>query len=168
MDRLIVKGLGVADGEYDFDLVELANIGTPGSLTTRELHKVKLDAGVLPAAIVQAVSGLDAGLMVCLASILITRNGKRVNEERLWDARFVYGFAETPDIDAEKTVVAFVIANRAEEEEEQDPPAMARPSSPSGGESSRPTSDEPASDPSPTGPPASLRSVTSGQETLAS
>lgn len=169
MDRLIVKGLGLPDGEYEFDLVELANIGSPASLTTREQHKVKVDSGVLPADIAASIRGLDAAVMVSLASIVLTRNGKRANEEMLWDARFVYAFAETPDLEGQKTVVAFVIADREAQQEEEaaDPPASENQRSPNGGGSTDPMSASPEADPSPTGLHVLPKSATSDPETLA-
>lgn len=169
MDTLIVKGLGRADGEYDFDLIELANIGSSASLTTREQHKVKVDSGVLPADLVAAVRGLDAAVMVSLASIVLARAGKTVNDERLWDARFVYAFGETPDLDAESTAVAFVLADReAQEDDAEDPQESENQRSPNGGGSSGPMSEIPGSDPSATGLRVLPKSATSAPETLAS
>lgn len=174
MDKLIVSGLRQLDGEYDLDLRGLLSIGSAGALNTREQHKIKLATGVLPANLPDAVGGLDASVMVQLASVVLTRQGKTVNEDRLWEARFVYTSEEMPDLSEREAVVVFLIADRsAVEADDSDPPAVAGTTSQSGtgGGSLSQSSDQPVSDQSPTGPRL-LATPTSGpgsdQETLAS
>lgn len=173
IDKLIVSGLRTVDGEYDFDIRDLINIGGPGALDTREQHKIKLETGVLPANLPDAVAGLDASVMVQLASIVLVRHGKTVNEDRLWESRFIYG-NERPELATGEPAVVFLIADRSEEEADEDPPQelpmtpQTEQLSPTGGPLSSSTSDPQETDQSPTGHPASLRSVISDPETLAS
>lgn len=173
MDKLIVSGLRQLDGEYDFDILALLNIGGAGALNTREQHKIKLTTGVLPAGLPEAVQGLDASVMVQLASVILTRQGKTVNEDRLWEARFVYTEDVRPDLAEREAAIVFLIADRtSEESEDADPPAVAGTTSQSdnGGGSSSQSSDLPENDLSRTGPrllatPSS--DLASDRETLA-
>jgi hypothetical protein len=157
-DRLIVTGLGKPlDGEYEFDIAGMLTVGHPQSLTSREGHRIKVMSGVRAGELEDALAAGDNDVLVAIGAIVLTRNGKRVVDDRLWDAPM--------------GSLAFDIAARDEQEDEESPPEEAPTTGPSesGGASSSPTSDSPqASDQSPTGPPVSLKPVTSDPETLAS
>ena len=155
MDRLIVKGLGRLDGTYEFDFGDLLGIGTPGSLTNREGHRIKTMSGVRAGELQDALIAGDNDVLLALAAIILARKGKVVDEQALWDAPMGSGI----DFDLSGL------------EAEEDPPAepAATPEteqqSTSGGGSSEQTSDSQANGQSPTGRPVSLMSVTSGQGT---
>lgn len=170
MDKLIVKGFGNADGTYEFDLIDLVNIGTPSALTTREQHRVTVETNVLPADLLDAVKGLNAAVMVSLTGIVLNRAGKKANEDRLWDARYIYSFGTPADLDGEKVAVAYVIADRDASEDDADPPAIAAtaPQSTSGGGSTKQTSENQEDVPSRTGLHALATSAGSDREILAS
>lgn len=107
IDRLVVRGLGVLDGEYPFDLVELLSVGTPDSLTYRELHQIKVWSGVRSGEIPEAFDAGDSDLNLSIAAIVMLRANKRVDWDVLLDApgtteiRFVVGKREPEDGDAD-------------------------------------------------------------------
>lgn len=108
-DRLTVKGLGKAvDGTYEFDLAAFLTINGPEALTTRERHKVKTQTGLRGAEIAEAALALDASVWVSLTAILLERNGKIPNEQRLWDCRFFFtGEDEEHDLSDYRMAVLF-------------------------------------------------------------
>lgn len=144
-DKLIITGISPYDGEYDFDILELI-----GSLTNRELHRVKLMSGIRAGELFDSLKAGDTDLIIALAVVELTRRGRRVDEDAFWDAPALGGV--TLDI--------------AEREDDEDPPAEAAigdtdSPKPNGGESSKEPSDkDQASSPSPTGRRASPRSAT--------
>lgn len=154
MDQLIVKGFGRADGEYDIDVRALASphSGLPGALDTRELHRLKLATGVMPADLREAVVGADAATLVALTAIILARYERTVNDERLWDARY---FLATEDLDLEPytAAVVFRIVAMSDEGEDAGPPEVTPVTEPqrSGGESFSPPSVQPENAQSPTG-----------------
>lgn len=139
-DQLIVTGLPPLDGEYEFDLAELIN-----DLTNREAHRIKTMSGVRLGELVESLQAGDNDVLIALAAIILTRRGKRVDENKLWDAPLGAG-------------VSFVLAD---EEDDEVPPTAAAENGTStpplnGGESSSQSSDSPqVSDQSPTGIPPS-------------
>lgn len=161
MDKLIVKGLGaLLDGEYEFDFIGLLTPGDPGCLTNREAHRVKTMAGVRMGELAEALGAGDNDVLVALAAVVLTRRGKRFEEDVLWDAPVGSG-------------VELVLADRDEAGEPEIPPADAPPQSgptgapeTSGGDSSNLGSAHPANGQSPTGLPDSARSAISDQPTL--
>lgn len=149
MDKLVVTGLGRRlDGEYEFDLSGLLGVGTPDSLTNRELHRIKVMSGVRAGELEDALVAFDNDVLVALAAVVLTRHGKVVDEEKLWDAPAGSG-----------------LRLEIGERDEDDPPVVPAetPDSASGGGSPSLTLANPVSDQSSTGHPASLMSVTSGQ-----
>jgi hypothetical protein len=158
MDKLIIEGLGRIDGEYDVDLGEVLAVGGPDSLTNRELHRIKVMTGLRAGELEDAFFAYDNDVVVALASVLLTRRGKSVDEDVLWDApagsalRLVIGDREQAKGDADPP------AEPAETPETEQP-------SPSGGESSSLTLAHPVTDRSRTGLHDSVMSVTSSQAT---
>jgi hypothetical protein len=144
-DKLIVKGLGGIDGEYEFDLAELVSLGEPGALTNREGHRIKTMAGVRVGELLEALQAGDNDVLIALAAIILARKGRRLDENLLWDAPIGAGVSfeldDTPDEQPGPTTPA-------------PQPETVSPSR-NGGESSSPSSAPPASDPSPTGTPDS-------------
>lgn len=120
-DKLIVSGLGVLDGQYDFDLIDLLALGTPESLTYRELHLIKEytetanSPGVRAGELHEAFEAGDSDLNLAIMAIIMTRAGKRVDRDVLMDAPGT-------------TEMRFVIGERKPEEADADvPPASGRP-----------------------------------------
>lgn len=169
-DKLIVKGHGRADGEYDVDLKALLNIGTPGSLNILEQHQVFTVSGVRPRGLPEAFLELDAMVMVALAQVILGRNEKTVRVETLVQGRLVYSDGSEADPAAGvKQGLIYVVDNAdVEDDDEGDalPPQVRATDEPStnGGESTRPSLVPQENDQSPTGHPDSPRSATSGQE----
>lgn len=135
-DRLTLKGLGPADGTYDFDLSELVSINGAEALNLREQQKVKIMSGYRGLEIREAVAVLDPAIMVALVSVIVARGGKQVNDQRVWDARMLYTSGdEQADMASARIVVNFhmddldevdstVTADDGEGEGEEDgPPA---------------------------------------------
>lgn len=156
-DKLIVKGLGRLDGEYEFDFAGMLGIGTPDSLTNREGHRIKTMSGVRAGELEDALIAGDNDVLVAFAAIILARAGKTVNEEQLWDAPMGSG-------------VQFDLETReAEEEDDADspPPETGEDETDTsdGGTSSESTSAQKGNGQSPIGLPGSLMSVTSGQTT---
>lgn len=153
-DKLIVTGLGKRlDGEYEFSLVEILGMGQPDSLTMRELHRIKTMTELRAGEIEEAFFAEDSDLFAALAVVLMTRAGKVVDEEAMWDAQpasLTWDFA----------------ALREDEEsppaEPAETPAQEKPST-SGGKSSVLTLASPENGQSRTGLPGSVMSVTSSQ-----
>lgn len=144
-DKLTVKDLGKPlDGEYEFELIDLITVGRPGSLTNREAHVIKVMSGIRAGEIVDGIVYSDNDLLVALATVILNRAGKTVNEEKLWDAKI--GCLDW-DIEMLK------VKDDKPGEAEADPPVTpAEPGdSPSGGPSFAVTSGQNQSDPSPTG-----------------
>lgn len=169
-DKLIVKGHGRADGEYQVDLKALLNIGTPGSLNILEQHQVFTVSGVRPARLTEAFLELDAMVMVALAQVILGRNEKTARVDSLVQGRLVYSDGTEADpTEGVKQGLIYVIDQAADEDEEADavppPVTVTDERSTNGGESGRPSLVPPETDPSPTGHLDSPRSATSDPET---
>ncbi len=76
-DRIIIRGTNAYDGEYEFDASTLSN---------RELHLIKRLSGVRAGELVEALLAGDSDMLVALAAVAITRTGKPLMEDLLWDA----------------------------------------------------------------------------------
>lgn len=142
-DKLRVKGLGPKlDGEYPCNLTGMLLESTPHTLTNREGHRVKVMSGVRAGELWESMTAGDNDVLLALAAIVLTRAGKNFDDEQLWDAPMGSG-------------LEFEVADRVEEEaDDEDPPATeeSMPPEPSGGEtSSNEMSDLPANDQSGTG-----------------
>lgn len=135
-DKLIVKGLGAIDGEYEFDLYELLGIGTSTSLTNRELHRIKEMTGVRAGELIESLAAGDNDVVVGLAAVILTRNRRAFTDDLLWDA-------------PAESSLAFQLADR--EADPQTPTEEAETSSASGGVSSTPPSAKQENGQSPTG-----------------
>lgn len=151
-DKLIVKGLRGLDGEYEFDRNDLL-----GSMTNRELHRIKLMAGVRAGEIQDALAAGDNDVLVALAAILLTQRGKLVDEDVLWDAPagagLIWEFEES-EADAGPPAIP------AETPETEQPNT-------NGGESGNPPSGQSENGLSLTGLPVSVTSATSAPATSA-
>lgn len=88
-DRLTLKGLGSADGDYEFDLSELVNVGGPGAFDLREQQRIKIISGYRGLEIRDAVAVLDPAMMIAFVDVIVTREGKTVSAPRLWDAKLL-------------------------------------------------------------------------------
>jgi hypothetical protein len=144
-DRLIVHGLGVLDGEYDFDLIEMITGSSTEGLTFRELRQIKQISEVRAGEIWEELGRGNSDLTIALATVVMTRAGKRVEVDVLLDAPAT-------------TELRFVLADRAPKEDEADPPVSTPPGndstetgSNSGGDDSRKTSEQPGNGLSRTG-----------------
>lgn len=132
-DSLTVKGLGACDGRYEFDLANLVSINGSEAFTMREQHRIKQQTGYRGLEIREAVGLFDSSMMVQLVAIVLERQGKTVNQERLWDAKFTYssGSYEVDTAELAKRAVHMHVDDRSdqttvvgdEEGEEDDPPA---------------------------------------------
>lgn len=160
MDRFVVTGLGRhLDGSYDCDLAAMLTVGHPDCLTNREGHRVKLLSGVRMGELEEALRAGDNDVLLALGAVVLSRHGKRVDDEALWDAPMGSGIALEVGYD--------------EQEDDADPPSEAPPTSgeqltqneqlPANGgpSSSTPSEALPENDPSPTGPQSSAM-ATSG------
>lgn len=164
-DKLIVKGLERYDGEYEFDLMALTTTGHPESLTNKELHRLKLMSGVRLGELDEALfDAYDNDVIVAIAAIILTRYGKQVDEEALWDAPVLSGIR----LELGKREDVALPPAEAEEPPSSDDSASNSESLTSSGVDSAAGSVSLASVPNPTGMPASDTSATSGPETLAS
>ncbi len=162
MDKLIVTGLGKRlDGEYECDIRDLIIPGTPDYLTYREARGIKQMTGMRGRELAQAFIAQDPEIELALASVILARNGKTLDEETVLDS-------------PPGSKIQFVYGDEEEEGEEDGPPVEPattpeteneKQQSSSGGKSTTLTLAPSASVPSPTGPLASEMSVTSGQAT---
>lgn len=120
MDRLTVKGLGKADGTYEFDLGNLVSLNGSEALTTRERHQIKLATGIRGAEIQESVAMLDAAVLVQIVAILLTRNGKDASIQRLWDCRFLIADDdEKVNLDDHRLAVLFQMGELAEASDDE-------------------------------------------------
>lgn len=136
-DRLVITGIPPFDGEHDFDLVDML-----GSLTNRELHRIKVISGVRAGELFESLKAGDSDLVVAFACILLGRKGKRVDEDALWDAPAGSG-------------ITLEIGDR--DQEDEGPPVVAATTPPTSGGGSGPKPSEPhqGNDQSSTGHPDS-------------
>jgi len=146
-DKLIVKGLGNLNGEYEFDLYELLGIGTATSLTNRELHRIKTMTGIRAGELLESLAAGDNDAIVALSAVILARRGKTFSDDRLWDA-------------PAESALAFEIADR--DVDPTKPAEDEQTSQLSGGGSSSPPSDKQGNGQSRTGTLA-LATVTSSQ-----
>lgn len=124
MDKIVLKGCGPYDGEYEFD---------DGSLTLGELRKIKQVCGLRAGELEDAFNAGDSDVMVAMAVVALERHGKGpVDADFIWNA--------------DAAAIDFVGAEVADEV----PPAQTPPTG-SSGNGSRTSSDLPASIPTPTG-----------------
>src|SRR5262245_15027266 len=86
MDKLIISGIPQLDGAFEFDLVRLLSLGDSQSLTNRELHRVKTLTGIRGGEIGEAFAAGDTDVTIALAVVVLTRHGRRFDEDVLWDA----------------------------------------------------------------------------------
>lgn len=144
-DFLDVHGLGPIDGEYAFDMEEIM-----GSFTYRELHKIKQIAGVRAGEIEDALVAGDSDVNLAFAIIILTRHGRRFNEDVLWDAPVDAGFT-----------FRFAEREAAAEEDPTRPDTGGGPSSSSNGSGDDTTtvSESLGNSPRGTGSPGSARSA---------
>lgn len=85
-DTLILEGLSrYLDGEYPFDLRGLLTIGHEECMTNREIHRIKTMAGVRFGELPDALAAEDMDVRTAIAAIVLTRAGKRFEEDVLWD-----------------------------------------------------------------------------------
>lgn len=122
IDKLVISGLGVLDGEYSFNLVELLTKGSPEYFTLRELHQIKVWSSVREGELGEAFDAEDSDLTMTIAAIIMQRAGKRVYHDVLLDA-------------PGSTEMRFVVADRAPKDEvDADiPPVSERPESDTNG-----------------------------------
>jgi hypothetical protein len=107
-DRLTLKGLGAADGTYEFNLAELVSINGAEALNLREQQKIKILSGYRGLEIREAVSVLDPAMLVALIAVIVDRSGKTVNDRRLWDAKILHSQGdETADLSPYRIAVEF-------------------------------------------------------------
>lgn len=161
LDKVIVKGLGKLDGEYECDIVGMLVQDNPETMTNREGHRVKLMSGVRAGEYEEALERGDNDFFLALGAIVLARRGKRFDEDVLWDAPMGSG-------------VTLQIADR---ESDDDPPSApesgagssspTEPSTTPGGSGGETTSENPDSPPSDIGTPPSDTSSTSDPETSA-
>jgi hypothetical protein len=120
-DLLRVKGLGKADGEYEFDFANLLSINGSESLTLRELHQIQQQTGLRGMEVREAAAFLAAGVMVELCSIILTRQGQQPNVQRLWDSKFIYSdnTVPPPDLDQYTRVVNWHLDGRVGEPDDE-------------------------------------------------
>jgi hypothetical protein len=156
-DKLVISGLGKLDGEYPFDFLDLLVEGRPGSLTHRELHRIKMVTGLRAGEFEDAWRNGDNDLYIVLSLVILTRAGKSYDDDLLWDA---------------KAGQLQIVLGEREEEDDVDPPVSEPPVSEqseqpaqSGGDSSPSISVNQANGLSHIGPPALARSATSGLAT---
>jgi hypothetical protein len=156
VDKLIIKGVGGIDGDYDFDLAEMLSIGSPGALTTLELHRVKDMSKLRAGEIIEAFGAMDTDLLVALAAVVLARRGKRFSDESLWAARMTLSSLKASQSVEIADGLTFVIDER---EDEAIPPTEGQPKTPigepekNGGESSSQNSDHQGNGQSPIGIP---------------
>lgn len=117
-DKLTVKGLGAADGTYEFDLASLVSINGAEALSLREQQRVKILSGYRGLEIREAVGVLDPAMMVALVEVIVTRGGKTVNATRIWDAKMLYTSGdEVADLEKNRVAVNFHMDGLAEDDE---------------------------------------------------
>lgn len=160
MDKLIIKTIEGVNGEYDFDIVTMLTEGHAESLTSREGHRIKVMTGLRAGELTDAVSAGDSDVLLAIAAVVLTRNGKQYNDDALWDAPMGAFTFELADRDVEDD--AGPPATKLDDGET--PPTVELGSN--GGESSRPSAAPlPASRPRPTGIRNSPTAATSPLET---
>jgi hypothetical protein len=117
-------------------------------LTNRDLHSLKTIANVRMGEIEDALQKGDNDVVVAFAYIGMTRNGKPVSVETLWDLPAGLIQVELPGAEEDDATPPLQRPANAEQ-----PDAVVRPIS--SGADSRPSSENPDSGPSSTGTPAS-------------
>jgi len=117
--KLIVKGLGGLDGEYEFPLEGMLTLGDPECLTGREGHRIKQITGLRMGEFMDAVEAGDSDTMIAIGLTVLNRAGKRVDEDTVWDAPL--GSFEFAPIKKEE-----------EPGDDADPPAKRKPRAGSG------------------------------------
>jgi hypothetical protein len=150
MDTLTVTGLGKRiDGVYDCDLTALlVDVTSPDSLLVSEAETIKRLSGAFGFGIAEQFLAGDWTVRMAVAVVILARHEIRLTERQGWDAKvgaFTFTMEEAP----------------AEEEDDAatTPPEEGETPSESGGESGRPTSDDPPANVlAPTGHLASVAS----------
>jgi hypothetical protein len=104
-DFLTVVDLSPLDGRYPFSMTEMMSIGLPQSLTNREGHELKRMSGIRIGELEDALMAGDNDVLVAFAVLILRRNGKRFEEDRLWDApigaAFQFDFAHQREDETE-------------------------------------------------------------------
>lgn len=131
-----LEGLPPHDGDFPF----------PADLTNRELHTIKLMAGVRAGELEEAMTAGDTDILLAMLVIALQRAGHKVDTEQIWDTTF----------GDEAGKIQFIVDEEDEVEKLPPPSEPAESAEDSGqngasGESSRSDGENPASDPSPTG-----------------
>jgi hypothetical protein len=145
-DKIVITGVPPYDGEYEFD-------GT--YMTNRELHVIKKLTGLRVGEFQEALANADTDVILGIAVVALTRHGKDVHEDTLWDAEagaITYVAEEEP------------ASPPAEDQKQPEQPADdAEPSGSrlSSGDDSSEFSGRPANGQSPTGQPESDTTATS-------
>jgi len=85
-DKLIVRGIPGLNGEYECDIAAMLDFGGPGALTNREGHQIKVMSGTRAGELDEELRRGDNDTMLALAAIVLTRHGKDVDADQLWDA----------------------------------------------------------------------------------
>lgn len=84
--KIIIKGLGGIDGEYNLDIGAMLDFGHPETLTQGEAHKIKKATGLRLGELEDAVDAGDSDMVLAFALVVLDRAKKRYDIESLWDA----------------------------------------------------------------------------------
>lgn len=84
--KIIIKGIGGIDGEYDLDIGAMLDFGHPETLTQGEAHKIKKATGLRLGELEDAVDAGDSDMVIAFATVVLDRAKKRYDIESLWDA----------------------------------------------------------------------------------
>lgn len=95
MAKVMINGVPPFNGDYELDL---------SFFTNRELHTIKVIAGVRAGEFEAAMEAGDNDLMVAMTVIAVKRAGKQIPVDALWDAAagtIEFDFSdEAPEADA--------------------------------------------------------------------
>ena len=84
--KIVIKGIGGIDGEYDLDIGAMLDFGHPETLTQGEAHKIKKATGLRLGELEDAVDAGDTDMVIAFAIVVLDRAKKRYDIESLWDA----------------------------------------------------------------------------------
>jgi hypothetical protein len=152
MNKLVVSGIPSLDGTYEFE--DFA------TFTNRELHRIKMMTGLRVGEFQEAFEVGDNDVLVALAMVVLTRTGKEVDDDLLWDAPagvLVFDFSE----EADPTQGSGTPSEPSESESDESEQSAT-------GNGGQTPSESPESDRSLTGLPGLPKSVIYDPETLAS
>lgn len=146
-EKIIIKGIGGIDGEYDLDIAAMLDFGHPETLTQREAHKIKKATGLRLGELEDAVDSGDSDMVIAFAIVALDRAKKRYDIESLWDAPL-----GAVVLEADEQQPASDEADDADPLSSDDRNGSPEPNGSNGGGSGNPQSEpHPPSDPSPTG-----------------